>query len=177
MPSPWIRIFAHHGWKEQTRRASNHMTLVAKANGTTERVSFDKILKRITDQSTDLSPVDPIHVSKRVIQGVVDGVTTRALDELAADTAASLSSQHPNYAILAARIAITRLHKDTRASIASVFHAMDPGVASFADAHRAEIDAAFVWSTISATTISYKTLERSYLLRDAAGQPLSALRS
>jgi ribonucleoside-diphosphate reductase alpha chain len=57
--------------------------------------------------------VDPIDVAKKVIEGLFDGVTTSELDNLAAETAASLTTKHPDYALLASRIAVSNLHKNT----------------------------------------------------------------
>ena len=83
------------------------MTTILRTDGSREQVSFDRILARVRGQCEDLPSVDPVAVSKRVIQGVHDGVTTAQLDELAAETAASLAARHPEYSKLAARIAIT----------------------------------------------------------------------
>jgi hypothetical protein len=55
--------------------------------------------------------VDPVSISQKVIQGVYPGVTTVELDELAAEIAASFGTQHPEYAVLAAFISVSNLHK------------------------------------------------------------------
>lgn len=88
---------------------------VIKRNGTDEIVKFDKISSRIKKQTYDLDRdyVDAMEVSKKVISGLYDGVTSKELDKLAAETAASLTRIHPDYSILAARIAITSLKKET----------------------------------------------------------------
>src|SRR4029077_857562 len=88
---------------------------VIKRDGTTESVKFDKITARVQKLSYGLDPsfVDPIQVAKKVIDGVYDGVTTSELDSLAAETAASLTTKHPDYAQLASRIAVSNLHKNT----------------------------------------------------------------
>ena len=87
---------------------------VVKRNGSTEPVKMDKITSRISKLCYGLSSnVDPIVVSKKVISGLYDQVTTTELDNLAAETAAGLSTKHFDYAKLAARIAITSLHKIT----------------------------------------------------------------
>lgn len=88
---------------------------VLKRDGREEEVHFDKITSRINKLCYGL---DPVHVnaaliSQKVIQGVYPGVTTVELDELAAQTAASLATRHPDFSILAARLAITNLHKQT----------------------------------------------------------------
>src|SRR5581483_3175381 len=87
---------------------------VIKRNGKSESVKFDKITARIQKLSYGLSPlVDVIDVAKKVIEGIYDGVTTTELDNLAAETAASLTIKHPDYALLASRIAVSNLHKNT----------------------------------------------------------------
>jgi ribonucleoside-diphosphate reductase subunit M1 len=87
-----------------------------------ERVAFDKITARITKlcYGLDRNHVDPIEVTKKVIAGVYAGVTTVELDNLASETAAYLTTKHPDYAILAARIAISNLHKETKKSFSAV---------------------------------------------------------
>src|ERR1700744_2619918 len=87
---------------------------VIKRNGKKESIKFDKITARIEKLSYSLSPfVNVIDVAKKVIEGIYDGVTTTELDNLAAETAASLTTKHPDYALLASRIAISNLHKNT----------------------------------------------------------------
>src|SRR6187455_3065298 len=87
---------------------------VIKRDGRNESVKFDKITARISKLAYGLSPlVDPIDVAKKVIEGLYDGVTTTELDNLAAETAASLTTKHPDYALLASRIAVSNLHKNT----------------------------------------------------------------
>src|SRR5580698_497163 len=87
---------------------------VIKRNGKKESVKFDKITARIQKLSYSLSPfVNVIDVAKKVIEGIYDGVTTTELDNLAAETAASLTIKHPDYALLASRIAVSNLHKNT----------------------------------------------------------------
>ena len=88
---------------------------VIKRDGKKESVKFDKITARIEKLCYGLNPalVDPIDVAKKVIEGLFDGVTTSELDNLAAETAASLTTKHPDYALLASRIAVSNLHKNT----------------------------------------------------------------
>src|SRR6201981_3100044 len=94
---------------------------VIKRDGTSESVKFDKITARVQKlcYSLDPSHVESIKVAMKVIEGLYDGVTTIELDNLAAETAASLTTKHPDYALLAARIAISNLHKVTSKSFSN----------------------------------------------------------
>ena len=91
------------------------MFVVIKRNGKPERVQFDKITARINKLCYDLDRnyVDHIQVSQKVVAGVYNGVTTSELDNLAAETAAYMTIQHPDYGLLAARIAVSNLQKNT----------------------------------------------------------------
>jgi ribonucleoside-diphosphate reductase subunit M1 len=84
-------------------------------DGRKERVLFDKVTARISKlcYGLDVNYVDPVEISMKVVQGIYPGVTTTELDNLAAETAAYLTTKHPDYALLAARIAVSNLHKDT----------------------------------------------------------------
>ena len=95
--------------------------LVVKRDGRRESVKFDKILARIEKLCNELDRnyIDPVDVSKKVIEGLYEGVTTTELDNLAAETAATMTTKHPDYAVLAARIAISNLHKETNKSFSN----------------------------------------------------------
>ena len=104
---------------------------VIKRNGKKEDVKMDKITSRITRLCYNLSEyVDPIVVSLKVVQGLYDGVHTTELDNLAAETAAAMTTKHPHYAQLAARIAVSNLHKSTKKSYSEttrdLFKYIDP---------------------------------------------------
>lgn len=156
---------------------------VIKRDGTQESVKFDKITARIQKLSYGLEPthVDPILVAKKVIDGVYDGVTTSELDNLAAETAASLTVRHPDYAQLASRIAVSNLHKNTIKSfsktVEALYHYIDPKnglrAALIADdvyqivmdnAHT--LDSSIIYDRdFGYDYFGFKTLERSYLLK------------
>lgn len=89
--------------------------LVVKRDGKKEPVAFDKITARIKKlcYGFERKYVDPVIVAQKVVAGVYDGVTTAQLDDLASETAAFLTTQHPDYGRLAARIAVSNLHKQT----------------------------------------------------------------
>lgn len=156
---------------------------VIKRDGRTESVKFDKITSRIEKLSYSLNTdfVDPVEVAKKVIDGLYDGVTTSELDNLAAETAASLTTSHPDYATLASRIAVSNLHKNTIKSFSETMRLLyeykDPKTQK-----NASLIAEDVWQVVKAnaelldSTIIYdrdfsfdyfgfKTLERSYLLK------------
>ena len=156
---------------------------VIKRSGAKEDVSFDKITARIKKlcYGLDESFVDHIDVSKKVIQGLYDGVTTVELDNLAAETAASMSTVHPDYAQLAARIAISNLHKETdksfSATMEGLYNYVDPKTGEAAGLigddtmrvirdNQQRLDAAIIYDRdFEFDYFGYKTLERSYLMR------------
>jgi ribonucleoside-diphosphate reductase alpha chain len=156
---------------------------VIKRDGKREPVKFDKITARITKLCYGLDPryVDSVEVAKKVIQGIYDGVTTTELDNLAAETAASLTTKHPDYATLAARIAVSNLHKGTKKSfsqtIQDLFHYTDPKTGEPAPLIAEDVldivtrNADLLDSTIiydrdyNFDYFGFKTLERSYLLK------------
>ena len=156
---------------------------VVKRSGRTEDVSFDKISARIKKLCYELDPgfIRPMEISQKVIQGLFDGVSTTELDNLAAETAASLATEHPEYATLAARIAISNLHKNTEKSFSDtmrlLFEYIDPKTGESAglisekhlkiiEDNREKIDSAIIYDRdYSFDYFGFKTLERSYLLR------------
>ncbi len=156
---------------------------VIKRDGKTESVKFDKITARIEKLCYGLNPalVDPVDVAKKVIEGLYDGVTTSELDNLAAETAASLTTKHPDYALLASRIAVSNLHKNTRKSFSDTMQKLHQYI-DRKTGKNASLIADDVWEVISThaelldSTIIYdrdfgfdyfgfKTLEKSYLLK------------
>ncbi|NEM96456.1 ribonucleoside-diphosphate reductase subunit alpha [Pontibacter burrus] len=157
--------------------------LVVKRDGRRESVKFDKITARIEKLCYGLNTdyVSPIEVAKKVIDGIYDGVTTVELDNLAAETAASLTTKHPDYATLAARIAISNLHKVTSKSFSNTMKRLytytDPKTGENASLiakdiyeiirkHAAQLDSTIIYDRdYNYDYFGYKTLERSYLLR------------
>ena len=155
---------------------------VVKRDGHKEPVMFDKITDRIKKLCYGLNDrVDAVKVAMRVIEGLYDGVTTSELDNLAAETAASMTIAHPDYAQLAARIAISNLHKNTNKSfsetMSEMYHYVNPRTNQEAPLLSDEVheviqaNAEFLDSHIIYTRdfnydyFGFKTLERSYLLR------------
>nr|CDJ81344.1 ATP-cone and Ribonucleotide reductase large subunit domain containing protein [Haemonchus contortus] len=158
-------------------------TYVVKRDGRKETVHFDKITARIQKLSYRLNMdyVDPVLVAMKVIAGLYKGVSTVELDNLAAETAASMTTQHPDYAILAARIAVSNLHKKTGKVFSEVmeklyqFHHPLTGEHSpmisketydIIMKHADKLNSAIVYDRdFSYTYFGFKTLERSYLLK------------
>lgn len=99
---------------------------VVKRDGRKEKVVFDKITSRIKRLCYGLNEtfVDPVVVAMKVCKGIYRGVKTIELDELAAETAAHLTTEHPDYGILAARIAVSNLHKQTKKSFSETVKAL-----------------------------------------------------
>ena len=155
---------------------------VVKRDGHKEPVMFDKITDRIKKLCYGLNDlVDAVKVTMRVIEGLYDGVTTSELDNLAAETAASMTIAHPDYAQLAARIAISNLHKNTNKSFSETMKEMyfyvNPRNGQKApllsdEVHEAiQANAEYLNSHIiynrdfNYDYFGFKTLERSYLLK------------
>lgn len=155
---------------------------VIKRDGRQEAVKFDKITARIQKLCYGLSQlVDPTSVAMKVIEGIYEGVTTSELDSLAAEVAASMTVRHPDYAQLAARIAVSNLHKNTNKSFSETMHDLHAYVNPKTNLHSPLIaddvmeiiqqNAPVLDSTIiydrdfGYDYFGFKTLERSYLLR------------
>ena len=158
------------------------MQYVIKRNGKKESIKFDKVTARIEKLSYSLSPlVNVIDVAKKVIEGIYDGVPTTELDNLAAEIAASLATKHPDYALLASRIAVSNLHKNTVKSFSEtmkkLYYYIDKG-----SGKKTPLIADEVWKVIEnndelldSTLIydrdfgfdyfGFKTLEKSYLMK------------
>jgi ribonucleoside-diphosphate reductase alpha chain len=156
---------------------------VIKRSNRKEDVSFDKITARLRKLMYGLESdyVNIIEVSKKVIQGLYDGVTTVELDNLAAETAATMATVHPDYALLAARLAVSNLHKETEKTfhkvIDKLYHYIDPKTGERAgligdETHKVimenknKLDSAIIYDRdFDFDYFGFKTLERSYLMR------------
>ena len=158
------------------------MMHVVKRDGHREEVKFDKITARIQKLCYGLSPlVDPVAVAMRVIEGLYDGVTTSELDNLAAEVSASMTVRHPDYAQLAARVAVSNLHKNTTKSFSETMRSLYTYVNSktgkaapmiaddvmeIIEQHAERLDSAAIYDRdFNYDYFGFKTLERSYLLR------------
>ncbi|XP_024378320.1 ribonucleoside-diphosphate reductase large subunit [Physcomitrium patens] len=156
---------------------------VIKRDGRQESVHFDKITARLKKLSYGLNPehCEPVLVAQKVCMGVYKGVTTSQLDELAAETAAAMTVNHPDYAILAARIAVSNLHKNTKKSFSETVKDMyrhvnarsglkspliDDDVYDLIIKNAALLDSEIIYDRdFDYDYFGFKTLERSYLLR------------
>ncbi|SDS33854.1 ribonucleoside-diphosphate reductase alpha chain [Polaribacter sp. KT25b] len=155
---------------------------VVKRDGKKEPVMFDKITARVKKMCYGLNKiVDPVKVAMRVIEGLYDGVTTSELDNLAAETAATMTTAHPDYAKLAARIAVSNLHKNTKKSFSEtmddLYYYVNPRTEKKAplladDVYKiikdnaAKLDSTIIYNRdFNYDYFGFKTLERSYLLK------------
>ena len=156
---------------------------VVNRKGEREDVRFDAILEKLSrlTNGLDTTWVDAANLTKLTIEGLYDGVTTRELDQLAAETAASLASHHPDYSKLAARICVDDLHRSTKESFSEVItdlrEFIDPESGEHAPLISQEVyDIIMANKTTLDNYVDYdrdfnydyfgfKTLERSYLLK------------
>ena len=156
---------------------------VIKRDGRRESVKFDKITTRIENLCNGLNSdfIKPVEIAKKVIDGLYDGVSTMDLDNLAAETAASMTTKHPDFAKLAARIATSNLHKVTSQSFSNtmkrLYTYVDPKTGENASLlatdvygiikeNAAKLDAAVDYNRdFNYDYFGFKTLERSYLMK------------
>lgn len=156
---------------------------VIKRDGSKESIKFDKITARIQKLCYALDPihVQPVEVAMKVIQGIYPGVTTSELDNLAAETAASMTVKHPDYALLASRIAVSNLHKNTEKSFSKTMEVLykyiDPktnqkasllaeDVYEIIQKNAQLLDSSIIYDRdFGYDYFGFKTLERSYLLK------------
>jgi ribonucleoside-diphosphate reductase alpha chain len=155
---------------------------VVKRDGRKEAVKFDKITARIIKMCYGLDPlVSPEAVAMKVIEGIFDGVTTTDLDNLAAEVAAAKTIDHPDYALLASRIAVSNLHKETKKTFSEVMQDMyqyiDPKTNEAASLladdvyeiimnNKELLDSSIIYDRdFRYDYFGFKTLTRSYLMR------------
>ena len=155
---------------------------VVKRDGRKEPIMFDKITARIKKLNYGLNAlVDPVRVAMRVIEGLYDGVTTSELDNLAAEIAATMTTTHPDYAQLAARISVSNLHKNTNKSFSAtmkdLYEYVNPRTGKKApllsdevyeiiQKNADQIDSNIIYNRdFGYDFFGFKTLERSYLLK------------
>jgi len=155
---------------------------VVKRDGRKEAVKFDKITARIVKMCYGLDPlVSPEAVAMKVIEGIYDGVSTTDLDNLAAEVAAAKTIDHPDYALLASRIAVSNLHKETKKTFSEVMEDMyqyvDPktneraaliadDVYEIIQANKETLDSSIIYDRdFRYDYFGFKTLTRSYLMK------------
>lgn len=155
---------------------------VIKRDGRKEPIMFDKITARVRKLCYGLNElVDPVKVAMRVIEGLYDGVTTSELDTLAAEIAATMTTTHPDYARLAARISVSNLHKNTKKTFSEVmtdlYTYVNPRTGKKAPLlsdevydiimkNADELDSTIIYNRdFGYDYFGFKTLERSYLLK------------
>ncbi len=155
---------------------------VIKRDGRRESVKFDKITARIKKLCYGLDDsVDAVKISMRVIEGLYEGVTTSQLDNLAAEVAASMTTTHPDYALLASRISVSNLHKSTKKSFSEtmtdLYEYVDEktgkkaplladDVYKIVNDNAEMLDSSIIYDRdFGYDYFGFKTLERSYLLK------------
>ena len=156
---------------------------VIKRNGKKEAVHFDKITSRVMKLSygLQLKSEDVIEIAKKVVAGIYNNVTTTELDNLAAETSASFTTRHPDFAVLAARIAVSNLHKNTKKSFSETAELLYNYIDNKTNAHaplladdvyavikdNADLlDAAIIYERdYHFDFFGFKTMEKSYLLK------------
>ena len=155
---------------------------VVKRDGHREPIMFDKITSRVKKLCYELNPlVDPVRVAMRVIEGLYDGVTTSELDNLASEVAATMTTSHPDYAKLAARISVSNLHKNTKKVFSEVMDdlytyvnprteqespLLSDEVYNIIKENADLLDSTIIYSRdFNYDYFGFKTLERSYLLK------------
>ena len=156
---------------------------VKKRDGSLEEMRYDKITRRISVFCSDLNLeyIDPTYVTLKVTQGIYDGISTSELDKLAAETAASMVTTHPDYAKLAGRLAVSNLHKTTPKKFSQCIKELhsfvepktgkessliDDDIFHFVMENRESLDGAIsIDRDLNFDYFGIKTLERSYLLK------------
>ncbi|XP_031627678.1 ribonucleoside-diphosphate reductase large subunit-like [Contarinia nasturtii] len=154
---------------------------VNKRGGRKEEVHFDKITSRIQKlcYGLDMDYVDPVSITLQVINGLYTGVSTQELDTLAAETAASMTTEHADYAVLAARISVSNLHKETKKSFSDVISDLynaeingrkspmiSDSVYNVIMKNSSRLNSAIIYDRdFNYNYFGFKTLERSYLLK------------
>ena len=155
---------------------------VVKRDEKKEAVKFDKITARIIKMCYGLDPlVSPESVAMKVIEGIYDGVSTSDLDNLAAEVAAAKTIDHPDYALLASRIAVSNLHKETKKTFSEVmsdlYYYIDPktnqkaslladDVYNIIQEHKETLDSSIIYDRdFRYDYFGFKTLTRSYLMK------------
>ena len=156
---------------------------VKKRDGSLEEMRYDKITRRITVFCGDLNLeyIDPTYVTLKVTQGIYDGITSKELDVLAAETAAAMVTTHPDYAKLAGRLAVSNLHKTTPKKFSQCIKELysfvepktgkessliDDSIYQFVMSNKEALDGAIRQERdLDFDYFGFKTLERSYLLK------------
>jgi ribonucleoside-diphosphate reductase alpha subunit len=144
--------------------------LVIKRNNQAEQVQFDKILFRLKAVSEDLR-VDSVIVAQKVVSGLYDGIKTQDIDTLIAETAAVLTTEHPDYSKLASRVAVSNLHKQTKNFYQTMKDLYKAGILSsdfikLVKLHGKKLEKQVDYTRdFNLTYFAFKTLEKSYLLK------------
>lgn len=170
------------GYSAGTQISAPAMVHVIKRDGTQVPLNLEGVVTRLRSLSEGLCSkyINPVTIAQKVSEGAFDGVTTAALDTLIAETCAYMSQKHPDFSILAARVAVSSLHKVTSDSFSETCRGLyeykdrqgraagllSESVWKFIEGNAAELDAAIDYTRDFAYDyFGFKTLEKSYLLR------------
>jgi len=154
---------------------------IVKRDGQQQEVKFDNITRRIRvlSDGLDAKYVDPVAITQKVIEGFYTGITTSEIDTLAAETCAYMSQRHPDFSILAARVAVSNLHKNTSNSFAETCRSLHEftdkqgrpaklladDIFQFVQENAVALDAAVDYKRdFDYDYFGFRTLEKSYLL-------------
>lgn len=155
---------------------------VVKRNGDKQEVKFDNITQRIRTlcEGLDSRFIDPVVITQKVIEGFYNGISTQEIDTLAAETCAYMSQKHPDFSILAARVAVSNIHKSTSDSFSATIKVLHEykdsqgrdakmiadDIKQFVDENSQQLDDAINYKLdYDYDYFGFKTLEKSYLLR------------
>ena len=150
---------------------------IRKRNGALEPVDVNKIVRAVQRNAHGLSQVDAIRIASKTIGGLYDGATTRELDAISIDTAASLIAEEPQYSKLAARLLLGTIIKEVvgqnlHSFSQSIVYAHQEGVvnsatAEFVQTHMRKLNHAIDDSLSDRFEyFGLRTVYDRYLLRD-----------
>nr|CAD2170336.1 unnamed protein product [Meloidogyne enterolobii] len=175
--------FNHTTTNGNTTQQLSDQRYVIKRDGRHEAVHPGKIFSRVAKlcYGLDMCYINPDLITEKASRGIYTGVTTVELDNLAAEVAASNTTVHPDYALLAARIAVSNLHKETKKVFSDVvsdlYHhkhskngehlpLVSEELYKIVTANKEKLNSVIIYDRdFHYTYFGFKTLERSYLLR------------
>ena len=144
---------------------------VVKRNASEESAAFDRITDRIEALANGLN-VDVRGVAQKVIGGIYSGISTREIDDLTCEVLAAMITVHPDYGVLASRVAVSNLHKQTNPSFSETELALidDENIGAIIRNHAQKLDSVIRHDNdFDIPYFGFKTLENNYLLQNEDG--------